>query len=281
MTESSKDYDTGISDEVFTLKSETRLIDIFNKIIDKKATEVLKLFNQLYADDIIDKDDSITIIGTYLTGIGIAKYLSNEDFKNITIIDIYPHLKGLIDLEIALPNNPKSDINGKIDFSSDLELIENSDIIIDTTGLGGLNEEQSSKINCKVFLIEDPIAEDNDVLLRDKNNILKRLECVNSNHKYILKTEGLNTKTSGTMTFTIEILRKSMTDILNCEGVLYCASLMNFFEEIIFKEKDLNKFIKEIQLPALKVSTINPFDCDTIINDNLNKINSNIISKNG
>ena len=36
---------------------------------------------------------------------------------------------------------------------------------------GGLTVEQSSEINAEVFLIEDPVAEDNDRLLKDKNNI--------------------------------------------------------------------------------------------------------------
>ena len=58
------DYDTGISSEVFTVKSNIRLIDIFNLILEKKAKVVLCLFNKLNYDGIINKESSIVIIGT-------------------------------------------------------------------------------------------------------------------------------------------------------------------------------------------------------------------------
>ena len=78
------DYDTGISSEVFTVKSNIRLIDIFNRILEKKAKSVLGLFNKLNYDGIINKESSIVIIGTYFTGIAIAKHLSFNDFNDIT-----------------------------------------------------------------------------------------------------------------------------------------------------------------------------------------------------
>ena len=272
---SNNDYDTGISSEVFTVKSNVRLIDIFNLILQKKANAALSLFNSLNDDGTIDKESSIVIIGTYFTGIAIAKYLSFNNFKDITIVDIYPHLEGLIDSELGNPltvgDETKEDIfkeNFKnIKFSSDLGLIKNADVVIDTTGLGGINENQSEAIFTKVFLIEDPIAEENDALLKDKNNIYNRANMVNSYNKYVLKTKGLNTKTSGTMTLAIDVLRQSMNSILARDGVLYCASEMTFYEEIIFKEKDLEKFFRLIESPVLKVSTIQPFDCDGIINE--------------
>lgn len=99
----------------------------------------------------------------------------------------------------------------QINFSSDLDLIYSGDIVIDTTGFGGINVEQSSKMDVEAFLIEDPVAEDNDELLSDKNNIHDRLNAVKSPNKAILKTKGINTKTSGTMTLTIGIL----TNVLN------------------------------------------------------------------
>ena len=37
------DVDTGITSEVFTIKSETKLIDIFNNIINKKSEACLNL----------------------------------------------------------------------------------------------------------------------------------------------------------------------------------------------------------------------------------------------
>ena len=279
------DYDTGISSEVFTIKSKIRLIDIFNLILEKKAKSVLELFNKLNYDGIINKKSSIVIIGTYFTGIAIAKHLSFNDFNDITIVDIYPHLEGLIDSKLGNPIIAE-DINKEIsfienfkniNFSSDLDLIKNADAVIDTTGLGGINESQSETIFTKVFLIEDPIAEENDSLLKEKNNIYNRVNMVNSYNKYVLKTKGLNTKTSGTMTLAIDVLRQSMNSILDRDGVLYCASEMTFYEEIIFKEKDLEKFFRLVELPVIKVSTILPFDCDFIINEFIDKIHSEIL----
>ena len=279
------DYDTGISSEVFTIKSKIRLIDIFNLILEKKAKSVLELFNKLNYDGIINKKSSIVIIGTYFTGIAIAKHLSFNDFNDITIVDIYPHLEGLIDSKLGNPIIAE-DINKEIsfienfkniNFSSDLDLIKNADAVIDTTGLGGINESQSETIFTKVFLIEDPIAEENDSLLKDKNNIYNRVNMVNSYNKYVLKTKGLNTKTSGTMTLAIDVLRQSMNSILDRDGVLYCASEMTFYEEIIFKEKDLEKFFRLVELPVIKVSTILPFDCDFIINEFIDEIHSEIL----
>ena len=282
---SNNDYDTGISSEVFTVKSNVRLIDIFNLILEKKANAVLNLFNKLHDDGIINKGSSIVIIGTYFTGIAIAKYLSFDNFKDMTIVDIYPHLEGLIDSKLGNPiiaemENEENLFKEKfknIKCSSDLDLIKNADAVIDTTGLGGINESQSEAIFTKVFLIEDPIAEENDALLKDKNNIYNRANMVNSYNKYVLKTKGLNTKTSGTMTLAIDVLRQSMNSILDRDGVLYCASEMTFYEEIIFKEKDLEKFFKLIESPVLKVSTIQPFDCDGIIDEFIDKIYSEIL----
>ena len=280
-----KDYDTGISSEVFTVKSSIRLIDIFNLILEKKANAVLSLFNKLDNEEIINKESSIIIIGTYFTGIAIAKYLSFNNFKDITIVDIYPHLDWLIDSKLGNPLISKEmtieegliENFKNIKFSSDLDLIKNADAVIDTTGLGGINESQSEAIFTKLFLIEDPIAEENDALLKDKNNIYNRANMVNSYNRYVLKTKGLNTKTSGTMTLAIDVLRQSMNRILAKEGVLYCASEMTFYEEIIFKEKDLDKFFRLIESPVIKVSTIKPFDCDDIINEFIDEIFSEIL----
>lgn len=49
-----------------------------------------------------------------------------------------------------------------------------------------------------------------------------------------------------------------------------------FFEEVIFKEHDIEKFIQLIDKPALKVSTIDLFSCDKFIGEEINKINSDL-----
>lgn len=260
------DVDTGITSEVFTIKSETRLIDIFNNIINKKSEACLNYIDNLN----LDKNTKIVVVGTYFTGLGIVKKLS-EKYNNILLIDIYPHLKELLDTPIG--GNYKNSIN----FSTDLELIKTGDVVIDTTGFGGLTVEQSSEINAEVFLIEDPVAEDNDSLLKDKNNIYKRINAVNASNKAILKTKGINTKTSGTMTLTIGVLTNALQESQKREGVLYSACEMGFFEEVIFKEKNIPKFVELVSKNAMKISTIDPFSCDDLIKTQLDKIESKMI----
>lgn len=260
------DVDTGITSEVFTIKSETRLIDIFNNIINKKSEACLNYIDNLN----LDKNTKIVVVGTYFTGMGIVKKLS-EKYNNILLIDIYPHLKELLDTNIG--GNYKNSIN----FSTDLELIKTGDVVIDTTGFGGLNVEQSSEINAEVFLIEDPVAEDNDSLLKDKNNIHERINAVNASNKAILKTKGINTKTSGTMTLTIGVLTNALQESQKREGVLYSACEMGFFEEVIFKEKNIPKFVELVSKNAMKISTIDPFSCDDLIKTQLDKIESKMI----
>lgn len=260
------DVDTGITSEVFTIKSETRLIDIFNNIINKKSEACLNYIDNLN----LDKNTKIVVVGTYFTGMGIVKKLS-EKYNNILLIDIYPHLKELLDTPIG--GNYKNSIN----FSTDLELIKTGDVVIDTTGFGGLNVEQSSEINAEVFLIEDPVAEDNDSLLKDKNNIHERINAVNASNKAILKTKGINTKTSGTMTLTIGVLTNALQESQKREGVLYSACEMGFFEEVIFKEKNIPKFVELVSKNAMKISTIDPFSCDDLIKTQLDKIESKMI----
>ena len=260
------DVDTGITSEVFTIKSETKLIDIFNNIINKKSEACLNYIDSLN----LDKNTKIVVVGTYFTGVGIVKKLRKK-YNNILLIDIYPHLKELLDTNIG--GNYKNSIN----FSTDLELIKTGDVVIDTTGFGGLTVEQSSEINAEVFLIEDPVAEDNDRLLKDKNNIHKRINAVNAPNKAILKTKGIDTKTSGTMTLTIGVLTNALHESQKMEGVLYSACEMGFFEEVIFKKKDIPKFINLINAKAMKISTINPFSCDDLIKTQLDKIESKMI----
>lgn len=258
--------DTGITSEVLTIKSETKLIDIFNDIILKKSKAVFDYVESLN----IDVDSKIVVIGTYFTGVGIVKKLSQK-YENILLIDIYPHLEELLHTDLG------GDLKNEIEFSSDLDLIYTGDVVIDTTGFGGINVEQSSKLDVEAFIIEDPVAEDNDALLRDKNNIRERMNAVKSPNKSIIKTQGINTKTSGTMTLTIGVLTNLLNRFLEKEGVLYCTCEMGFFEEVIFKEKDIGKFIEETDVNAFKVSTIDYFDLDESIKEELNKIHSEMI----
>jgi len=257
--------DTGITSEVFTIKSETKLIDIFNEIINKKSEAVFDYIESLN----LEIDTKIIVIGTYFTGVGIVKKLS-EKYKNILLIDIYPHLEEMLDTPIG------GKLNRDIEFSSNLDLIYSGDVVIDTTGFGGITAEQSSKFDVEAFIIEDPVAEDNDELLENKNNIYERLSQVKSQNKAVIKTKGINTKTSGTMTLTIGILTNVLNKCLERDGVLYSACEMGFFEEIIFKEQNIDKFMECVDKQAVKVSTIAPFSCDELINDEIAKINCDL-----
>lgn len=260
------DIDTGITSEVLTIKSETKLIDIFNEIISKKSEAVFNYIESLN----LSTDARIIVIGTYFTGVGIVKKLS-EKYENILLIDIYPHLEGLLYTDVG------GKLKNSVDFSSNLDLIYSGDVVIDTTGFGGINVEQSSKFDVDAFIIEDPIAEDNDPLLKDKNNIDERLNAVKSPNKAIIKTKGIDTKTSGTMTLTIGLLTRVLKICLEKEGTLYSACEMGFFEEVIFKEKNIDKFIELVNVNALKVSTISPFNCDDVISEEMDKITSRVI----
>ena len=259
------DIDTGITSEVLTIKSKTKLIDIFNKIINEKSNAVFNYINKLD----IRKDAKIVVIGTYFTGIGIVKKLS-EEYENILLIDIYPHLKELLDTQIG------GTVKNTISFSSDLDLIYTGEVVIDTTGFGVINIKQSSEFDVDTFIIEDPVAEDNDKILSNKNNIYERLNAVKAKNKAIIKTKGINTKTSGTMTLTIGILTNVLNKCLEREGVLYSACEMGFFEEVIFKEQNIAKFIKLVDKQALKISTIEPFNCDELIATEISKIKTDL-----
>ena len=79
------------------------------------------------------------------------------------------------------------------------------------------------------------------------------------------------------MTLTIGVLTNVLNQISKKDGVLYSACEMGFFEEVIFKEKNIDKFIELTNKKAVKVSTINPFDLDEIILEEINKIESKMI----
>lgn len=97
--------------------------------------------------------------------------------------------------------------------------------------------KQSSEINAEVFLIEDPVAEDNDRLLKDKNNIHKRINAVNAPNKAILKTKGIDTKTSGTMTLTIGVLSKHYMNPKKWKVFFIVPAKWDFLKKLFSKKK--------------------------------------------
>lgn len=248
-------YDTGITSEVFTVTSRMRVEDVIKKITEIKCNAAIDWINSLN----VNIENSV-VVGAYLTGIGLSKRL--KEISNVTVIDIYPHLEKLV--------------GNDTEFNSDLISVKGADLVVDTTGLGGIRPEIAKLIGGKVFLVEDPSSDGSDNLILQKNNIINRLRLSNSIYKGILKTGGLNSKTSGTMTLTIEILRKSLEDVLKNTGVLYGVAGMEFYEGALFKEKDVDKFLSLIKKPALTVSTLEPISCDEIIKKYLKRIGSDV-----
>lgn len=243
----------GITSEVSTIKSQMTVKDLLEGIIEKKCMAVSNWISSLDVD--IGKT---VIVGAYLTGIGLVKLLKKS--SDVTVVDIHPHLGNLVEMDVK--------------FCSQMDVIKDADLVIDTTGLGGLTPDMARNIGGEIFLVEDPASDGSDEMIKGRSNIKDRLEKAASSYKGILKTDGLNSKTSGTMTLTIEILRKSLEDALGKPGVLYGVAGMEFYEGVLFKEKDVDKFLDLTKKPALAISTLGPLSCDDIIRGYLDELDS-------
>lgn len=246
----------GITEEVYTLYSGMGVDDIVNLIGNAKCEATLNWVKSLDVD--LEKT---VIVGAYITGLKLAEQF--KDFSEVTVIDIHPHLKSLL--------------GDDVHFTDDLTRISDADLVIDTTGLGGLSPESVREFvnsDVSVFLVEDPTSDGSDNSIIQKNNTMNRIELASSSHRGILKTGGLNTKTSGTMTMTIEILRKGLNDLLNSNGVLYGVAGMNFYEGVLFKEKNHQKFRELMKEPALIISALQPISPDDALEEYLQKIDS-------
>lgn len=246
----------GITEEVFTLYSGLEVGDIVNRICDIKCEAALRWVESLN----VNVQETV-IVGAYITGMKLANQF--KEFSEVTVIDIQPHLKNIL--------------GEGVEFTDDLTRISEADLVVDTTGLGGLSPETVREYvnsDVSIFLVEDPTSDGSDNHIMEKSNIYDRINVAGSSHKGVLKTGGLNTKTSGTMTLTIEVLRKSLSDVLKSSGVLYGVAGMNFYEGVIFKEKDHHKFYSLLQEPALIISALQPLSSDDPLEKYLKKITS-------
>ena len=248
----------GITEEVFTMYSGIEVGDIVNKIGDIKCEATLRWVDSLN----VDVDETV-IVGAYITGMKLAKRF--KEFSNVTVIDIQPNLKHLL--------------GDGVEFTDDLTRITEADLVVDTTGLGGLSPETVREFvssDVSTFLVEDPTSDGSDHCIIGKNDINDRVDVASAKNRGILKTWGLNTKTSGTMTFTMEILRKSLDEVLNSSGVLYGVAGMNFYEGVIFKEKNHQKYQSLLKEPALIISALQLLSSDDTLEKYLKKINSRV-----
>ena len=123
-------YDTGITSEVFTVTSRMRVEDVVKKITEIKCNAALDWINSLN----VNIENSV-VVGAYLTGIELSKRLKR--ISNVTVIDIYPHLEKFVEKDV--------------EFDSDLMKIKDANLVVDTTGLGGLRPKIAKLINGNVF----------------------------------------------------------------------------------------------------------------------------------
>jgi hypothetical protein len=279
-------HENGITSTVTTYYSSITIGDILNIIAQKKADAVIKWINSLDYNV-----ENPMIVGTYLTGVFIAlKLRENRSIQNIEVLDIYHHLGDLIKsfegnskyLSEEKLVNDKTHNNHhykKILFSNDLSRLKKADAVFDTTGLGGLDIKHIKKLNkCKIFLTEDPISDGSDNLIKDKNLTSTRFKSASAKYKARIFTSGLMSKTSGTMTLTMDVLRKSVEEVLKTNGVLYAVASLDFYEGILFKEKNTEKFLESVNRPAMVVSSIKPVQIDKTIIKIIEKIKVEIFN---
>ena len=230
----------GITDRVFTIYSKHTVADIIDKILAVKTKAVMDWVKAL---DI--KISRVFIIGIYLTGMGLAKAFGDKAVA--------------YDKERVLSR-----------FVENFSWVDEADLVIDTTGIGGI---EKLDVNAKAVIVESPISDGSDEMIK-RFDVYERLENVNADYKGILKTFGLKAKTSGTMTLTLEVLRRSANEVLRFDGVLYAVPAFDYYEGLIFHKKDVDGFLKAIERSALVVSSLKLIDCDRIIEDQICKIRS-------
>ncbi|ADP77569.1 Protein of unknown function DUF1188 [Methanothermus fervidus DSM 2088] len=245
--------ENGITPTVKTYYSEYTFHDIIKYIGEVKTKAVIKWLKEKKL-----KPKNCLIIGGYITGSFLANNLNTE----ITLVDIHPQVINLVEKNIEF----KIGLDG---------LRKKWDLIIDTTGIGGI--ENLNKFYTKAFIIEDPRSDGSDKTIRKIGSKKRLIDSINAKYKAFLYTYGLQSKTSGTMTLTIEVLKNVMNYFFDVEGVLYCMSPFEFYEGMLFKENNFTKFMKKLKKHALIVSSLRPVSCDKVIEKFIKKIKSKVI----
>lgn len=249
----------GITPTVRTYFSRFTVGDIIDRIRIVKEDAVFR-----WLDEYGVRPEQVLIIGSYLTGAGLANRLVHA--SSVTVMDIHVHLRRFLD--------------PRVEFIESVHTLRNRhfDCIIDTSGLGGIKPADLQSLDPPhVFLAEDPGSDGSDDALLQINQASLLLETIPAPVRGLLYTDGLRTKTSGTMTLTVEILRRSMEDALKEEGVLYSTASLEFYERILFRERDVDAFLERLKRPALIVSSLREIDCDAILQGNLLPLQSRVI----
>lgn len=264
--------ETGITSMVTTSYSSLTIWDIIKIIAGKKSDAVNE-----WIDSLPVQIERPVVGGTYLTGVSLAqKLVQRKEIKEVEVLDIYPHLNELLytSWDVESKDSAVNEINNaKISFSTDLCHLKTGDMVIDTTGLGGIDVNQIKELtSCEVFLAEDPSSDGSDDLIQSNNFTQKRIDASSANHRGLIFTSGLGSKTSGTMTLTMDVLRKSLEEVLKEEGVLYAVASLDFYERILFKEENTEKFLETLQRPAMVASSLKAVDLDTVLAKQLAKI---------
>lgn len=149
------------------------------------------------------------------------------------------------------------------------------DLIVDITGIGGLDSDFISNFDPEVLIVENPkCSYDREIFKVDDS--LERL-CTGKK-RGILNTYRSSkiSKTSGTMTLTVDTILDSCMEIRELDGVLYALPELKYYEGLIFHEKDIRKFLSEVNSPAITVSSLDDVEneVEDIIWKNTSRINS-------
>ena len=205
----------GISKTVKTLESKIKIMDIIHHIVEEK-TNAVKYFLEG------QEFEQILIFGAYLCGNYLAHTLL-KDANEVILVDIYPHLRDII-------TNKKITFMDYNTFNLSLRSRRlNPDLLIDITGIGGLSSEIISNFDPEVLIVENPkctydrsIFEIDDSL--ERLNVGKKRGLLNT-----FRSSRVS-KTSGTMTLTIDTILDSCNEIRELDGVLYVLPNLKYYE---------------------------------------------------
>ncbi|ADG12807.1 SAM-dependent methyltransferase HcgC family protein [Methanocaldococcus infernus] len=254
----------GITEKVLTIETKTKVIDVIQSIAEKKFNAIKRFLEG-------EEFKEAIIFGVYLWGNLVAQKLSGYA-ENIYLVDIHEFMKEFINT------------NAKFLSLNDLKLKMmknevNPDLLIDLTGLGGVEPEFLAKFSPKVAIIEDPKGVFDTEIYELDNTDERAFYLLNKAEKIgLLRTyrKAKVSKTSGTMTLTIDTIVDSSKDIMALDGVLYAIPNLRYYEGILFHNKDVYKFLDEVSKPAITISSITDVSekAEKILNKNIDLIHS-------